>query len=278
MGKGRKLQLSFLIPEHFWIVSGLVMFCRYLATLTLDQKKKKAPDWPLEPLHGQRQRLVELLDDAAGHAAVLQLVRVSVMPPQAAVVHHGSAFPGVGGERARGRDGQLQASGRHADHHFLRRKRRRVFPLNAGQLQGLTWLWWRKMNRTSFENIAMNMWTVTVTKLWRRRQAWFQPHATHAPFPISDFNETLKSCGHVTRRSSSPMLWFSCRVKGFGGRAGGCLWKSAAFGGFSWTSFWKFTVFLAGRTRDDFRGGSWGQTLPSMEARNSIGAGENTQK
>lgn len=220
-----------------------------------------AADWPLEPLRGQRQRLVKLLDDAAGHAAVLQLVRVSVMAPQAAVVHYGSALPRVGGERTRRGDGQLQASGRDADHHFLRRKRRRVLPLNAGQLQGLAWLWWRGRNtgRWTGYNRASQMGTVIVS--WR---------ATSHTWTFC--------CGHVTQCSSSPMLWFSCRVKGFGGRAGGCLWKSVAFTGFSGTSPGKTTDFLTGRTRDDFREGSRGQMLPSMEARNSIGAAEQAQR
>lgn len=78
---------------------------------------------PLKPLHGERQRLVELLDDAARRVegqrqwAVLQRV--------------------VGGGRRaplEGQRGGLQAPSRHADQELFRRQRRRHLHRHARQL------------------------------------------------------------------------------------------------------------------------------------------------
>lgn len=98
---------------------------------------------PFQPLHGKRQRFIELLNDAAGRvqAAVLQLERVAVVLVQtgqtgelgrqqgAVVERHDvgrGALLGESGGRGTGRG--VQHPRRDANHHLLRGERGRVLP------------------------------------------------------------------------------------------------------------------------------------------------------
>lgn len=95
---------------------------------------------PLEPLHGERQRLVELLDDAAGRPhrygqrAILQRVARQGRGQQAGMVgrgwHRGHSL-GEGGQR------RIQAGRRHADHHLLWGQGGGELGAEAGQLDRL---------------------------------------------------------------------------------------------------------------------------------------------
>lgn len=72
-----------------------------------------------------------------------------------------------------------------------------------------------------------------------------------------------------TSGNHRPVLWFGIRGKGFGGRAGGCLWYSGGLADVSWWSPGYVTDFLVARTKDDLTECSWAQTPLSTEDRNS---------
>lgn len=116
---------------------------------------------PFKPLHGERQRFIELFDDPAGRvqAAVLQLERVAVAlveagqtgelrRQQGAVVERHDvgrgALLGEGAQRVGGRSGGrgVQEPRWDANHHLFRWQRGRVLPPgHARQLHRLARIW-----------------------------------------------------------------------------------------------------------------------------------------
>ena len=58
------------------------------------------------------------------------------------------------------------------------------------------------------------------------------------------------------QRGWSPVPWLGILEKGFGGRAGGCLWYSGGLAGVFWRSPGYVKDFLAGRTIADLMEGS----------------------